>query len=314
MRAALSDALVDAARRDPRFVLLTGDHGYALFDAFRAECPDRYVNVGVAEQNMVGVAAGMAMAGYRPAVYGLSAFVPIRVIEQIKMDVCYLGLPVLFLGDGAGVVYSTLGSSHQSTEDVSAVRALPGITVLSPADRHEMTATFELAASLGSPTYLRIGKADRGDVHAGPVRDRLRLGETLHVAGPTDADVLFLATGSMVVTARDLAETTARPVRVVSAPSIKPLDTDHLAGLVEGVRAVVTFEEHAVQGGLGSVVAEQLAEVRPTRMLRVGIADRFSATAGSYEHLLREHGLDLDSVQRRVEAFLARVPSHAEHA
>src|SRR5436190_11943598 len=127
MRNAFSTMLVEAARRDPRVVLLTGDHGYALFDEFRQACPGQYVNAGVAEQNMVGVAAGLAKGGLRPVVYGLSAFVPVRVLEQIKLDVCYEALPVLFIGDGAGVVYSTLGTSHQSTEDIAALRAVPNL-------------------------------------------------------------------------------------------------------------------------------------------------------------------------------------------
>src|SRR5438105_13768698 len=118
MRNAFSAALVRAACADGRVLLLTGDHGYALFDEFRRVCPGQYLNAGVAEQNMVGVAAGLAKGGFRPVVYGLSAFVPARVLEQIKLDVCYEGLPVLFIGDGAGVVYSSLGTSHQSTEDM----------------------------------------------------------------------------------------------------------------------------------------------------------------------------------------------------
>src|SRR5256886_12520735 len=136
MRNAFSQVLVDHACRDPRVLLLTGDHGYSLFDDVRRVCPDQYLNAGVAEQNMVGVAAGLAKGGLRPVVYGLSAFVPIRVLEQIKIDVCYENLPVVFVGDGAGVVYSTLGASHQSTEDIAALRALPNMRLLSPADAH----------------------------------------------------------------------------------------------------------------------------------------------------------------------------------
>src|SRR5437588_12499571 len=130
MRNAFSPSLVSAARKDPRVLLLTGDHGYALFDEIRRVCPDQYINAGVAEQNMVGVAAGLAKGGFRPVVYGLSAFVPVRVLEQIKMDVCYESLPVVFVGDGAGVVYSSLGASHQSTEYVAALRALPNLSIL----------------------------------------------------------------------------------------------------------------------------------------------------------------------------------------
>src|SRR5262249_49067556 len=145
MPNAFSAALVEAACADDRVLLLTGDHGYALFDEVRRACPDRYLNAGVAEQNMVGVAAGLAKAGLRPIVYGLSAFVPVRVLEQIKLDVCYERLPVVFVGDGAGVVYSTLGTSHQCTEDIAALRSLPEMTLLSPADAAEMTACMKLA-------------------------------------------------------------------------------------------------------------------------------------------------------------------------
>src|SRR5947209_20233243 len=145
MREACAKALVRCAQADERVVLLTGDHGYALFDEFRQVCPGQYLNAGVAEQNMVGVAAGLAKGGFRPVVYGLSAFIPVRVLEQIKLDICYEELPVVLIGDGAGVVYSTLGTSHQSTEDVAALRAVPHIGILSPADAREMTACRRLA-------------------------------------------------------------------------------------------------------------------------------------------------------------------------
>src|SRR5471030_1192006 len=160
MRDAFSNALVAAAKNDPKVLLLTGDHGYALFDAFRKSCPDQYINCGIAEQNMVGVAAGLAKAGFKPVVYGLSAFVPIRVLEQIKIDVCYENLPVVFIGDGAGVVYSTLGTSHQSTEDVAALRGLPNLAILAPADDLEMAECMAHALEAKGPVYLRMGKSD----------------------------------------------------------------------------------------------------------------------------------------------------------
>src|SRR5262249_9760747 len=155
---AFSNSLVQAAVADSRVLLLTGDHGYALFDEFRRVCPGQYINAGVAEQNMVGVAAGLAKGGFRPVVYGLSAFVPMRVLEQIKLDVCYEQLPVMFIGDGAGVVYGHLGTSHQSTEDVAALRALPHMSILSPADADEMKSAMDLAFQGGGPAYMRMGK------------------------------------------------------------------------------------------------------------------------------------------------------------
>src|SRR5438067_9660316 len=195
MRNAFSSMLVQAARRDPRVVLLTGDHGYALFDDFRRTCPGQYLNAGVAEQNMVGVAAGLAKGGLRPVVYGLSAFVPVRVLEQIKLDVCYECLPVCFVGDGAGVVYSTLGTSHQSTEDMAALRALPHLGILSPADSAEMTACMRLAMLTAGPVYLRMGKADLGRVHAAEID--LSWVRLLPVR-PGDGPIAWVATGSLL--------------------------------------------------------------------------------------------------------------------
>lgn len=301
MRAAFSAALVAAARRDPRIMLLTGDHGYALFDALRREAPDRYLNAGIAEQNMIGVAAGMAKAGLRPIVYGLSAFVPIRVLEQIKLDVCYENLPVVFVGDGAGVVYSSLGTSHQSTEDIAALRALPNLTILSPADVYELEAAFEQCLNLESPVYLRFGKADLGEAHSGPVT--LEPGKLLEVRSG-DGPITWIATGSMVMTALRAADHWPGST-VWSAPWIKPLDEAMVAEVCESSRLVVVLEEHSVYGGLGSAVAEIAATECLTRVLRIGVEDRFSKYCGSYEYLMREHGLSTGDVVRKVTNYLA---------
>src|SRR5450830_1205801 len=203
MRSAFSKAIVDAAKADPKVLLLTGDHGYALFDEFRKLFPAQFINAGIAEQNMVGVAAGLAKAGFKPIVYGLSAFVPVRVLEQIKMDVCYENLPVVFIGDGAGVVYSSLGSSHQSTEDIAMLRPLPNITILSPSDAHEMAYALQHALQFKEPVYVRVGKSDVGGVHeAVPTAP---IGDLLPVAAGSGNSTAFIATGSMVNTAVILA-------------------------------------------------------------------------------------------------------------
>lgn len=300
MRDAFSDALVRLAAADPKVLLLTGDHGYALFDAFRKRCPDRYINAGIAEQNMVGMAAGLARLGFRPFVYGLSAFVPIRVLEQIKLDIAHDDLPVVLLGDGAGFVYSHLGTSHQSTEDIACARAIPGLDVLSPADRHEMTACMDLAYMSRRPVYLRMGKSDRGDVHEAPVQG-LVSGRLLRLrTGRRDRPGL-IATGSMVRAALTVAN--ELQTSVWSAPSLKWLDAGEVCEAARQSAGLVTLEEHSVIGGLGSTVAEIVSEHRPSRLLRIGVADRFSQHCGTHAYLLREHGLDDDSVLRRVRQF-----------
>lgn len=303
MRQAFSDALVALAQGDPKVLLLTGDHGYALFDEFREHCPDQFINCGVAEQNMVGMSAGLAQLGFRPFVYGLSAFIPVRVLEQIKLDVAHDDLQVVFVGDGAGFVYSHLGSSHQSTEDIACTRAIPNMYVLSPADGIEMTACMDFAFAVRKPVYLRMGKSDRGAVHEKSLPE-LQPGELIQLCeGPPDLPAL-IGTGSMVRTALDINEQHF-PCAVWSAPSIKPLNIERVREISQSSRGIVVLEEHSTIGGLGSAIAEITSEHCPTRILQIGVNDRFSDHCGSYEYLLKEHGLDGASIKQKIEAFLA---------
>ncbi len=302
MRAAFSKSLVRLAKEDPKVVVLTGDHGYALFDEFRRDCPTQYINAGIAEQNMIGMAAGLARTGFRPFVYGLSAFVPIRVLEQIKLDVAHDHLPVVLIGDGAGFVYSHLGTSHQSTEDIACTRVIPNLSVYSPADRHELTSCFDLAYRAKSAVYLRLGKSDRGDVHNGPVA--LAEGRLERAKSGGGDGITLVATGSMVKVAVDIANEQFPNATVWSAPFIKPIDTRQVVSICRESRVIVALEEHSVMGGLGSVIAEISSEYAPVRILRIGVRDRFSEMCGSYEYLLREHGLDKAAVVQRIQNFL----------
>ena len=300
MRNAFSDALVNAAKSDRRVVLLTGDHGYSLFDEFRKVCPDQYINAGVAEQNMVGVAAGLAKTGFKPFVYGLSAFVPIRVLEQIKLDICYEQLPVILIGDGAGVVYSSLGSSHQSTEDIAALRAVPHIAILSPADSYEMTQCMTLAIQSNQPVYIRIGKADLEPIHDSlPI---FQLGELCQVKQGS-SKICLIATGSMVKTAMSVSEKLDN-LEVWSAPCIKPLNIEQVVSIAQRHEMIVVLEEHSVYGGLGSAIAEITSEYYPIKVFRIGIQDRFSKFCGSYQYLMEEHHLDIESVLVKINEYL----------
>jgi len=303
MRNAFSAALIKAAQKDERVILLTGDHGYALFDEIRRLLPDRYLNVGVAEQNMVGVAAGFAKGGLRPILYGLSAFVPIRVLEQIKLDICYEELPVVMVGDGAGFVYGALGASHHCTEDISALRAIPNVRILSPADAHEMTHAMELAFSLERPVYLRIGKCDVGAVHKGPIK--YDWGELIEMRSG-NGGVGFIATGSMVKAALNEARRWEGS-SVWSAPSLKPLDIEQVATICRNHRAIITLEEHSIYGGLGAAIAEISSTYTPCWVGRIGVKDRFAQYAGSYGYLRSEHGLDPAGISSQVDELIERI-------
>lgn len=303
MREALSRFLVEAAAADERFLVLSGDHGYALFDALRAAHPDRFVNVGVAEQNMIGMAAGLAKVGHRPCVYGLAAFVPIRVLEQIKLDLCHARAPVILLGDGAGLVYSTLGVSHQCGEDIACLRPLPGIAIYSPCDESELAACWQEARMADHPSYIRLGKADRPRVHPTPLVGT----EPVWTRAPATSEPapLIVATGSMTSPATAFAR--EHGVACLSVPRIKPLPAAVVAAVQASSKAIVV-EEHATIGGLFGAVAECIAdgtEGGGVSVRHLGLDCRFTETAGSYENALSEHALDDAALVRRLAAWLA---------
>ena len=301
MRQSLLGCLLKAAREDERIVLLSGDHGYALFDEFRGALPGQFLNCGIAEQNMVGVAAGMAKAGLRPVVYGLASFIPMRVLEQIKLDICYENRSVIFLGDGAGLVYAQLGISHQCCEDVAALRPLQGMAIYSAADRHEMLTCTRLALERNGPTYLRIGKSDVSEIHSAPVE--FSSGDLLEVRRG-GGDVAWLATGSMVHRALTVAHDWPGS-SVWSLPCIKPVDEDQVRSICRRHRYVVTLEEHALEGGMGSVISEIAAEASGARICRIAVKYPFLNCCGSYDYLIEQHGLGLESISAKVTKFMA---------
>lgn len=303
MRNTFSDELVRYTSTDSRVYLLTGDHGYALFDALRKANPDRYINAGVAEQNMVGVAAGMAKAGLIPIVYGLSSFVPIRVLEQIKLDVCFENLRVIFIGDGAGVVYSTLGVSHQCFEDIAALRALPNMKILSPCDKQEMKICLEEAMNYNGPSYIRVGKCDVGNIHQDSSKV---LKPGIHeIKKGSPGSPVILATGSMVKTAQDIIENTFKDFGLCSVSMIKPLSTQELMIFTGSANLVITLEEHSVFGGMGSAISEVISSSTPKRVVRLGIEDKFSDKCGTYEYLMQEHELNREGVIMKIKRALA---------
>ncbi len=302
MRDSFSSELVKAVKGNDKIYLLSGDHGYALFDAIRRECPDHFINAGVAEQNMIGVAAGLSKSGLIPVCYGLSAFLPIRVLEQIKLDFCYENLPGIFIGDGAGMVYSHLGSSHQSFEDIACLRALPNMTILSPADRYEFEMCFAFALKSKSPVYIRMGKADIGLIHNQPPATVLK--PLLVKTG--NANVGFIATGSMVKVACDISAKSFpdKNIPVWSMPCLKPVDKNDILDIFSKFEQVYCFEEHNIYGGLASVIAEIMAEGSKTAVVSLGIQDRFSERCGTYQYLMTEHGLDQPTLSKKIQGTM----------
>ena len=309
MRDALSDLIVGAARADDHFLVLSGDHGYALFDAIREERPAQFVNVGIAEQNMIGVASGLAKVGFRPCVYGLAAFVPMRVLEQIKIDLCHARLPVMILGDGAGLVYSSLGVSHQCGEDIACLRPLPEIAIYSPCDAAELVACWREARAADHPCYIRLGKADRAAVHSAPLASTAPL--FTHRPAKVDPQMVIIATGSMVSPCTQFA--IGAGVGCISVPRIKPFP-DELLGMVRSARKVIVAEEHCGSGGLWTAVVEQAArrgDVDASAFCAESLAlePAFTRTCGSWQQALKEHSMADDQLAARLRAAIATFSS-----
>jgi len=302
----LAELIAGSAERDPNFLALSGDHGYALFDPIRSRRPEQFVNVGIMEQALVGIAAGLAKTGYRPLVYGLAAFVPLRVLEQIKMDVCYSRLPVLFIGDGAGLVYSTLGSSHQCAEDVAALRPLPYMRIYAPCDAYELKASFEEAMSCAGPSYIRVGKSDRPAVNTAP----LTATDAYFTFDPgLAADTCIVSMSSMTSVAHAAALEHGLPS--LSVFRLKPL-AEHTLGLLARFKRLIVLEEHSRFGGLASTLADAFIDegMNVPGMKVLSLQEHFSEHCGSYQYALSEHEMSDADIVKRLRTHLAAAPGY----
>ena len=301
MRNAFADEITKLGAADPRVVLLSGDIGNKLFDKFKEQAPGRFFNCGVAEANMMGVAAGMALSGLRPVVYTITPFTTTRCFEQIRVDVCYHKAPVIIVGTGSGLSYADLGPTHHSCEDLAILRTLPEMTVLAPADSLELRAGLRAALHHDGPVYMRIGKKGEPQIHAS--EPDLRFGRALTIQ--QGSDVCLVATGVMVATAVQAAKLLAAQrisARVESFPSVKPLDTARLAELFGRYGLVAVIEEHGRIGGLAGAIAEWLAtqDAARGRLLSFGTADEFMHEVGTTEYARRKFGLTPENIAREV--------------
>jgi transketolase len=308
MRNAFAKEITQLAKADERIVLLSGDIGNRLFDDFKAACPGRFFNCGVAEANMIGLAAGLAMSGYRPVCYTITPFVTYRCIEQIRVDVCYHNVPVTIVGTGSGLSYASLGATHHSCEEMGMLRLLPGMTVLAPADAYEVQACLQAALSEDHPAYLRIGKKGEPRVHA--KQPAYRIGEAIVLR--EGHDVFFVVAGTILpvaLLAADMLASTGLSVGVASMPSVKPMDLALLRRIFDQCRIVATAEEHSVLGGLGGAVAEWLSEqLSPrARLVRFGTADEFLHETGEQDEARAHFGLTSELMAARVTAALETV-------
>lgn len=308
MRNAFAAEITACGAETAALVLLSGDIGNKLFDDYKRCCPGRFVNCGVAEANMIGVAAGMAQCGLRPVAYTINSFITTRCFEQIRVDVCYQNVPVMLVGVGGGLSYAGLGATHHSCEDIAILRVLPNMTVLCPGDATEVRLAVRAALQHGGPVYIRLGKKGEPRVHREPPNFVIGKGIVVRAGD----DVCLLSTGNVLAVAVEAAEgLAARGVsaQVVSMHTVKPLDRELLAEAFWRFTTVITVEEHSVLGGLGGSVAEWLADQphQRARLGRVGTPDSFFPDAGEQDYAREYFGL----TPRHVAGLALRLHSAA---
>ncbi len=313
MRNAFAEALTELARSDERVVLLSGDIGNRLFDNYKNYCAERFLNCGVAEANMLTMAAGMASCGLRPVAYTITPFITTRCLEQIRVDVCYHNMPVIITGTGSGLSYASLGATHHSCEDIAFLRALPNMTVLCPADALETRKALQEALKQNGPVYIRLGKKGEPAVHQ--TEPEFTIGKALVVR--EGSDVCFLGCGTLLAAALQAAEKLHEEnisVQVVSFHTVKPLDEEFLSRTFENFKLVATVEEHSVVGGFGSAVAEWASDhacKKQARLLRFGTADEFIHEAGNKEHALSYFGLTSENIAQKTKTAYESSSSHS---
>ncbi len=292
LRTAFIDTLRELARIDDRIFLLTADMGYSVFETFRDEFPDRFLNTGIAEQNTIGVAAGLASRGKIVFVYSIIPFVTMRCFEQVRLDLAYNFMNVKLVGVGAGLTYGPLGSSHHALEDIAIMRSLPDMTVLCPGDPIETRELIKRSFEYEGPVYIRLGKNGEPKIH--PDETRIEIGKSITVLEGND--LALITTSNMLETGKKWVEEWKQDgvnVSLISMPSLKPFDSSTVKNLIDKEIPIITLEEHSVIGGLGSIISQVIATTgKPVKFQQIGINDKFSHVVGGHEFQRKKFMLD----------------------
>lgn len=303
-RQVICDTLMELAKEDKDIMVLTCDsRGSASMGNFAKEYPEQFVEVGIAEQDSVGIAAGLATCGKKPYVASPACFLSMRSVEQIKVDVAYSKTNVKLIGISGGVSYGALGMTHHSLQDIAAIRAIPDIAVLLPADRFETKKMVEALQKYDKPAYIRIGRNPVEDVYENENFEfKIGKANTLHHGN----DITIIATGETVKAAIDASrelETKGIGCRVLSMHTVKPLDEEAIIKAAKETKGIITIEEHSIYGGLGAAVSEVVCQTAPTKMKILAIADEAPIT-GNTKEVFNYYGLTAENLVKVAEEIL----------
>ena len=305
MRDTFVRTLIALAKEDKNIELITGDLGFGVLKPFWEQLPDQFTNAGIAEQNMTTVAAGMALEGKTVFTYSIGNFSTLRCLEQIRNDCAYHQANVKIVCIGGGFVYGSLGMSHQATEDLAILRALPDVVVMAPADLVEAEEATKAIAAYPGTCYLRLGRGGEKRIH--DKIENFQIGKAIQVKG--GEKVAFFSTGAIfeeVQDAYNLLAAKGYSPAVYTFPTVKPIDQDVIRQCARDFELIVTCEEHNIVGGFGGAVAEVMAEMRGdrARLLRIGLNDTYAARVGNQKYLRDQYGMSAPKIAARIEGAL----------
>jgi len=319
MRDSYFDELFEIFKKDHNAVFVSADNGSPRLDQFASDLPDQYFTVGIAEEEMMGLAAGLAVEGRKVYTYAIMPFVSLRIAEFVKLDQCAMNANIVNIGVGSGFSYDIMSVTHHTLEDLALMRAMPNLTIYAPSDANMSAQMAQLIHDYNTPVYLKLDRAGIPDLYAGK---KLNLEQGLFSLGTIDdlmPDVFILSTGRFVYQAKQVAEELFKPdsdshtqivAEVIDVFRLKPFNLEELRRILISDIPIVTYEEHYLNGGLGSIVLEALNGVEPRLhsqhlpILRIGVDDRFSFEMGGRAVLHELNGLDIATVAKRIETWV----------
>jgi transketolase len=297
MRTAFINQLIEEAKINKNIFLLVGDLGFSVVEPFAEQYPDRFLNVGVAEQNMAGIAAGLAMEGYCVYIYSIGNFPTLRCMEQIRYDICYHNLNVKIVAVGGGYAYGALGASHHATEEIGMLRTIPNMVVCAPGDPIEAKSITTFTANYNGPCYVRIGRAGEPIVHKENSLD-ISIGKIIEIQ-KGELNAIF-TTGAMLKYVCDFVHNNNINTSIYSFPFVKPINKEELLIILKSHSRIITIEEHQTQAGFGSAILEVINDLteagkisKSPSIKRIAIPDKFYSISGSQEYLRKQAGLEL---------------------
>ena len=302
MRSTFINTLVKSAENDDRIVLITPDLGFSVLEEFAHRFPDRFINIGIAESNAVGVASGLALSGKIVYVYSIIPFVTMRPFEQIRVDVAYMNLNVRLVGVGAGLSYGPAGATHHAIEDISVMRSLPNMTVISPCDPWEVEQCIIDSTRHQGPMYIRLAK--NGEPVVNKSESSFTIGKANILSKSNEGDILILFTGNacdIAIQTAEILNQTGKKSTLASIHSIKPFDSLFLNDALKSMKYIFTIEEHSLIGGLGSTVAEIIAESKYNPVFKkFSLPDSFTHIVGNANFLRNKLGLTSERISQQI--------------